>query len=996
MRRLRFILGALTAVVAVTPLSAQQPVGAVRGRVVDESNQQPIARATVGAGNRAVLSGQDGTYLVTLPAGSHQLTARMIGYAPATRTISLAEGQTLEVEFTLAPRAVSLSEIVVTGYGEQRAGDITGAVSSVSAEEFNVGRIVSAAQLISAKTPGVQVVDNNEPGGGLSIRIRGATSINASNEPLYIVDGMPVGGTGAGTGLSAGREGLNFLNPSEIENITVLRDASAAAIYGSNAANGVVIITTRGGSALQGRMGSLFEYTSTFSTSSIDQRPSMLNAAQYRDAVQQHYPASLGMLGTANTDWFDEISQGGFGQEHNLSVTTAAANSFYRLSVGYLNQDGIVRGTNVERVTLGLNYHQVFFNRLDIRVNAKGSRADDMFTPGGVLSNAAVMGPTQPVTEPTATTGYFNWILNTQTPDNPVEIASLTTDRGRTWRALSNVQADWRLPWVQGLRANVNMGFDVSQAERRTFQPSNLHRQQISYGGEDYRRKPSEQNSLFETYLNYTVAAGPGNVDATAGYSYAYAYGEYPWYQAQGLVTDVLGGYGITPSTLVRDGMDVQESKLISFFGRVNYNIRDRYLMAVSLRRDGSSRFGANNTWATFPSVSVGWRLSEEPFLRGSGAISDLKLRAGWATTGNQAFGNYRQYSTYTFSDNQTQVPLNGTFYPTIRPSAVDPNIKWEETRATNFGLDIGLWNQVLTGSVDYYTKSTEGLIFEVPAPAGTNYSNYVYTNVGDMKNSGIELGLYARLREGRDRSIGWSLAFNASHNSNELTTINPLAATPQAQQIAVGGISGGVGSQIQILRPGEPINSFYVYEHRYNADGSPVYNAAGDTAMYVDQNGDGRINQDDRRPYHDPAPKWIVGFSNYLTYGRFNLDFTLRAYMGNYVYNNVASQYGNWLELSRGAPYNLQTSVLETDFATPQLLSDHYVEDASFLRMDNITLAYRFNYQGNPMRVFGIIQNAFTLTGYSGVDPTAGLNGIDNNLYPRSRTFTAGLTLQF
>ena len=1003
MKRLGYLLGALLAVTLPPSLSGQQATGTIQGRLTSSETQLPLQGAVVTIGGRSAVANADGRYVVSgVPARSDTLRVRLLGYAPLTRMITVQGGQTSTIDIVLTPMAVSLAEIVVTGYGAQVAGNITGAVSSISAEEFNRGRIVSPAQLISAKAPGVQVIDNNEPGGGLSIRIRGATSWTASSDPLYVVDGMVIGG-GAGTGLSAGRDGLNYLNPNDIESITVLRDASAAAIYGANAANGVVLITTKGRSSMQGKAGARWEYTGSFSTSSIDRLPSMLNAEQFRTAVQTYAPQKMSQLRSENTDWWDYVTQSGTGQEHNLSVANSDGNTFYRFSLGYLNQDGIIKGTNVERVTLALNYRQNFFNdRLGIRVNAKGSRSDDGFTPGGVLSNAAQMGPTQPVYDPTTQTGYYDWPgKTTNSADNPVALVDLAQDNGVTYRSLANLQAEYRLPWIEGLKANVNAGYDVTNATRENYYPSTLHRQVVSSEGSDYRTTPSQSGLLLDTYLNYVRSLGPGEFDATAGYSYSKIHGEFPWYSATGLSSDFLEGNGVTPAENTTNGMDVQESKLISFFGRLNYNIKDKYLFGASLRRDGSSRFGADNAWGTFPSVSVGWRLSEEGFLK-DGMFSDLKLRASWAKTGNQNFGNYLQYSTYLFSKNTAQIQFGDQFVPTIRPSAVDPNIKWEGTSSYNLGLDFGFSNQRFTGSIDLYSKDTDDMIFQVPTAAGTNFSNYVTTNVGSMRNRGIELLLNAELMQSRGDNLGWSVSFNASHNENELLTINPAAPSALAQQITeVGSISGGVGSYIQVLRPGFPIRSFFVYKHKL-ADGKPVYrdtNGDGtitDFDLYEDLNGDGKVNVDDRRPYESPDPDWMLGFSNYLNYKRFSLDFTLRAWLGNYVYNNIASNLGTYSELSEASPYNLHSSVLETNFAQQQLLSDYYVEDGSFLRMDNIQLAYRFDWSGRPMRFFLGMQNAFTITGYSGVDPTARIDGIDNNLYPRSRTITGGLTLQF
>ena len=1007
MRRLSCISGALLALCWVVPLRAQEPTGAVRGRVTDAGTQQPLSGATVTIGTRGVLTTQSGQYLITgVRVGSDSVRVRILGYAPSAQPVTVVAGDTVVVDVAMTAQAIGLAEVVVTGYGEQLAGAITGTVTQVSAEEFNTGRIVTPALLIQNKVAGVQVVDNNEPGGGLSLRIRGPTSINAGNEPLYVIDGLVVGSAGSGGGLSAGRDPLNALNPNDIESITVLRDASAAAIYGANSANGVVQITTKSGTGRgAGVRGSQFEYTTSFSTSSPTTLPTMLNAEQFRTAVEQYAPQNVGQLQNESTNWFDQVTQTGFGQEHNLSLANAGDASSWRLSFGYLNQEGIIQGSVAERMSLALNYQQMLFDdRLDLRANVKGSRTEDQFTPGGVLSNAAQMGPTQPIFDDTTVTGYYDWpggVL--QSADNPVAILNLATDKGTTYRSFGNIQADYRLPWIQGLRANANFGYDITEAQRQVFTPSTLHSQvKTGTDGSDYRRSPNQANGVFETYLNYAAPVNVlrGTIDVTGGYSYSQAHGETPEFLAQGLSTDVLGGNGVTAARTVQNIQDIQESKLISFFGRVNYNYGDRYLLAASLRRDGSSKFGPDNQWGTFPAVSLGWRLSEEGFMQGGGLFSDLKLRASWAKTGNQSFANYQQYSTFRAGDGQTTVQFGNEFISTIRPSAVDRNVKWEETAATNIGVDFGLWSQRLTGSIEWYQKNTDDLLFNVPVAAGTNLSNFVTTNIGSMKNTGIELMLSARVLEGSGGGLGYTADFTVSHNTNELTSINPNAVG--SSEILTGLVAGGVGTFIQVLTPGEPVNSFYVYEHQRGPDGRPLYEdtdgdgTVEDIEMYVDRTGDGVINLADRRPFHDPAPKLMFGHTSYLTYRNFDLNFTLRAYTGNYVYNNVASNLGTYSEVTRGSPYNLHASVLETGFATPQYLSDYYVEDASFLRMDNITLAYSFDWGARPMRVFTTVQNVFTITGYSGVDPTAGLNGLDNNIYPRSRTVSGGMSIRF
>src|SRR6266581_829166 len=867
---------------APPPLVAQQPTGTVRGRVTDNSTQQPIAGAIIAVGNRSTQTRDDGRFTIGgIAAGSDLLRVKMIGYVQINHPVMVTAGDTSVVDLALTAQAIGLSEVVVTGYGQQRAGNITGAVTAVGDSQFNTGRVISPQMLIQNKVAGVQVVDNNDPGGGLSIRIRGATSVNASSEPLYVVDGVPLG-NGAGGGLSAGRDPLNYLNPNDIESITVLRDASAAAIYGSNAANGVVLITTKTGGTHQKPQ---FEYTSSASASSVTRLPSLMNAAQFAAALNQYAPTRDTLLLGASTDWFSLIDRTAYGQEHNFAVTNSTNDMSYRLSLGYLNQDGIIRASSTKRVSLGFNYtQQLFSDRLNLHTSVRGSRA-------------------------------------------------------------------------------------------RTY--------------------------------------GPGRLDVVGGYSYTQSHAEYPWLRETGLTTNVLGDNGIPVATIVQNHRDIVDYKLISFFGRMNYNINDRYLAAFSVRRDGSSRFGPGNQWGTFPSAALAWRISQESFMQGLGGLSDLKLRASWAKTGNQAFQDYLQYPTYTYSDGQTQVQFGNVYTTTIRPSAVDPNIHWEKTTAYNVGADFGFSNQRFSGTIDWYTKNTSDLIFYVPIPAGTNLGNYVTTNIGSMRNRGLELSVNADIMRRSTTGLSWTASLTAAHNNNELLTINPNRSV---SKILTGGISGGVGNNVEVLQPGVPINSFFVYQQRYDASGKPIYDPVTLTNMYVDQptrrdtvscpaapgcvglyRPDGVINDSDRRPFHDPNPKWILGHSSYFNYKRLDVSLTLRAYLGNWVYNNVASSLGAYQNLTGSAmPANLHSSVLTTGFVVPQYYSDYFVEDASFLRMDNITVGYAATYRGQQFRLFGTIQNAFTITGYSGVDPTSGLNGIDNNIYPRARTISTGLDIRF
>lgn len=989
MRTSGFVFALALAVSGVAPVAAQQTI---RGRVVDES-ARPLAGVTILAGTKSTTSGINGRFVFAdVQPGTIELRARRLGFAPLSQKVEVAPGQTVDLELKLTTQEVTLAELVTTGYGETQAGNVTGAVTQVTTEEFNGGRVVNATELVQNKVAGVQVAENNEPGGGISIRIRGQTSVNASSEPLYVIDGLPIS-TGSGTGVSAGREALNFLNPNDIESITILRDASAASIYGANAANGVVLITTKGG-----RRAPSFEYSATVSGSQVTRVPSVLNATQFAAAVAQYAPTKVSQLGGQNTDWYNLITRSSFGQEHNAAIAGATDKMDYRFSFNFLNQDGIVIGSNVQRLGAGINLNQrLFDDRLSVRFNLRGSRTVDQFTPGGVISNATQFGPTQPVNDATAATGFYNWPGNALTSaDNPLEIAALAIDQGTTTRGVGNVQAKYSVPFIDGLSVNMNTGFDVTKFDRRIFTPSALHSQtKTGNGGNVTFNNGSQVNVVSEFFLNYLSPSkvGPGTVDLTGGYSFSRSSAEYPTISATGLSTDALGIGGIPTAKTIQTPYNVQESKLISFFGRFNYNIDDKYLLSASIRRDGSSRFGPANAYGVFPSVAVAWRLSQEGFLKDLKGLSDLKLRGAIARTGNQAFANYQQFSTYTVGDAQSQYFFNGQFVSTIRPSAVDPNIKWESTRSINVGLDFGLWNQRVTGSIDYYDKQTSDLIFTVPVAAGTNLSNFVTTNIGTMSNKGVEVGLSMKVLQGGKDGLNWQADFTAARNDNMLVSINPSAGG--TQQILTGGVSGGVGTTIQVLTPGVPVNSFFVLQQRYDASGKPIYNAAGDTAMYVDQNKDGKITVDDRVATQSPQPKWIFGHSSYITYGKFDLSFTLRAYTGNYVYNNVASSQGYYNSLTSSSPYNLHTSVLATSFIQPQFLSDYYLESASFLRMDQATIGYSFDLGRKPARFFVTAQNVFTITGYTGVDPTAGVNGIDNNIYPRSRTFTGGLSFR-
>jgi TonB-dependent starch-binding outer membrane protein SusC len=551
------------------------------------------------------------------------------------------------------------------------------------------------------------------------------------------------------------------------------------------------------------------------------------------------------------------------------------------------------------------------------------------------------------------------------------------------------------MPFLDALTATVRVGYDVASSERRSFRPSLLWGQQKSPNpGYINRSNPRETTGLFDAFLTYAAPFGVAHqIELTAGHSYELSRGDYPFQESFGLSTDLLGPSGVPAAEETVTRISDREGRLSAFFARANYTLDDRYLLTLSVRRDGSSKFGPGNRWGTFPAAAVAWRLSAESFMDGVDWLSDLKLRASWGVAGNQSFGDYMWAPAYRYGDQFTQMQWGNEWITTIRPNAVDPNIKWEETTSYNIGLDYGFLNNRVVGSIEYYSKDTDDLIFRVPVAAGTFLSNFVTTNIGSMRNQGFEVELNAQVLEGRVR---WNAGFTAATNRNELLTINPFG--DGTDRILVGGIAGGVGSTIQVLQPGQAVNTFFVHRHRFGSDGRPVP-VGSMMDRYEDINGDGQITLDDRVPVENPAPTWMLGHNSQVEYGNVSLSFSLRAHLGNYVYNNLASQQGYYNRLTEAAgPVNLHRSVSRYHFRDSNFFSDVYIEDASFLRMDNLTLGYTVpRFSGvRQARIFGTVQNVFMMTRYTGVDPEAGLLGIDNNIYPRSRTFSTGVTVSF
>ena len=1025
MRRNLLLLLMLSVCFQVTLLAQTKTI---TGKVTDGGDGQPLpgVNILIKGTSRGSVTGIDGSFTLNAEA-SDVLVFSFIGYV--TQEITIGNQTTIDV--TLQPDIANLSEVVVVGYGTQEKSDVTGVVSTVDPESFNKGAIVSPDQLISGKIAGVQITPNTgAPGGQSSIRIRGGTSIGASNEPLYVIDGVPIDNSPHNpSDFSSGRNPLNFLNPNDIASFTVLKDASAAAIYGSRAANGVIIITTKkGGAGDAGRI----TYDGYFSVANSTGEPDMLSTGEFRQAVNERAPGNAALLGSANTDWYDEILQTATGQSHNISFSSGNDRMGFRASVGYQDLEGILKTSNTERLSLALSYNQRLLNdRLHINANIKGSQTNDQFAPGspsnpgGVVGSAISLDPTQPIMDSEGR--YWEWRrtngeLVTLAPGNPVAELALTQDFGESFRSIGNIQFDYDLKDViPGLSANLNLGYDVSTGERKRFLPTTLRSQVIGNNGEVRMENFTRKSGLLEIYGNYKKEFKNINskIDFTAGYSYQNFNNSFPGFLGQDLSYDFFSFDNPVVANEVQVFNSVIENRLISFFGRLNYDLMGKYLLTLSLRRDGSSRFNPSDQWGTFPSAAFAWRVMDEGFMQNAPSfLSDLKLRVGYGVNGNQEIGDYKYLLTYTAGDNRTRYQFGDSYVFTIRPNGYDENLKWEETTSYNIGIDFGLFENRLNGSIEYYEKKTKDLLSEITVPAGAHLTNVILTNLGELENKGVELQLNSTVMDKED--FGWDLGFNAAYNKNKILSLTN-DEDPNFIGIARGGISGGVGNTVQIISVGEALDAFYVYKHILGSDGMPLpdrdvngnlidHNGDGETNdadLYEDINGDGMVNDQDRRIYKKPSPDVTLGLTSQMNYKNFDLSFTLRASLGNYVYNNVASNYGNYNRITGNNEFvtNPHASVLETNFVNPQYFSDYYVENASFLKMDNLTVGYTINNASNNMRfrVYGTVQNLFVITDYSGLDPEVGnassssatpRMGIDDNIYPRARTFILGVSI--
>lgn len=1006
-----FLMAALCWAFSLHVAHAQEIM--VKGKVTDMTDGTGIPGVSIlekGTSNGS-LTDDAGNFSIKVHSGAI-LVFSFVGFTSQ----ELAATDQSPMHVSLSPDTKTLDEVVVVGYGKQEKGDVTGVVAAVDSKSFNRGAIVSPDQLISGKIAGVQIMQNSgEPGGQSTVRIRGGTSLNAGNEPLYVIDGVPIDNSAFNPGgFSSGRNPLNFISPNDIETFTVLKDASAAAIYGSRAANGVIIITTK-----KGRSGApKVEYTGWASVGKIAKQLEVFDAAGFRNIVAERGSKNVPLLGDASTNWQDHVYQTATGQNHAITVSGGSEKLTYRLSVGHQDQEGIVKTSSTKRTSFSLNMNQTLLDDdLTISANIKGSHTNDQFSPD-VIGVALEMAPTQPIYDETSPFGgYYVWkdlngIYVRQATNNPVSTINQTKDFGKTNRSIGNVTANYKIKAVPGLSANVNLGYDISDGARQRFQPSTLYNV-IADTGEIRIENMSRVSRLLETYATYGKSFPGSKFDVTLGYSWQDWNSEYPSIRATKLTDNSYGYNNPSVAKKVEAFNSVLENRLISFFGRVNYSLKDRYLITATLRRDGSTRFAPSNRWGMFPSAAIAWRIMDENF--GSAlrtVFSDLKIRAGYGVNGNQEIGDFRYLPTYTPGTSTAQYQFGNSFISTLRPNGYDSNLKWEETTSYNIGIDYGILAGKISGSLEFYQKDTKDLLFERAVPPGSNLTNIVLSNIGEIRNTGVELTVNANALEKKD--LSWNLSFNVSANRNRILALDG-SDDPEFKGYETGLISGGVGNNVQILKVGKQVNSFYVYKHRRDSNGNPLVDGVDNNEdgvtnladMYEDTNDDGVVDDEDRRPYKQASPLVSMGLTSQLSYKGFDLNFTLRSGIGNYVYNNIASNAANYSRANDNfVPRNMLTAVLKTNFANPQYFSDYYVESASFLRMDNITLGYNLTRLLNSKlnaRIYGTVQNVFVINDYSGLDPEVTVNatsltssyiGIDNNTYPRARTFIVGINI--
>ena len=986
----------------------------VKGHVKDATGEAVIGATVRVLGTQtATVTDFDGNFTLKANQGA-DLQVSFMGYQPAT--VKAAPN----VVVTLQDDATQLNEVVVIGYGVAKKNDLTGSVTALKPDEKNHGMITSAQDMMQGKIAGVNVTTGSGmPGTGAQIRIRGGSSLNASNDPLIVIDGLALDNQGV-KGLA---NGLSMVNPNDIETFTVLKDASATAIYGSRGSNGVIIITTKKG---RKGMAPKVSYSGNVSYSVKSRTLDVLDAGEYRNFINSYYGANseaAALMGNASTDWQEEIYHGAVSADHNVTVQGGLKNMPYRLSVGYTDQNGILKTSNFQRTTVGVNLNPSFLDdHLKFNINGKFMFAHNRYAGDAAIGNASRMDPTQVVRTTDAAYanygGFWQWtsngaglnnanyptIYNERAVANPLSNIYEKNDRANSYDYIANVEADYQIHGFEDLRLHVNLSGDWANGKQKTdmadWGPS------CFYWGNTGFSKEHKYNLVGTAYAQYYKDfTETQHFDIMAGYEMSKAK-----YWGNSLYYDTRSIQGKTAAQIAAmesgdfhsysKGVWKGENKLQSYYGRLNYIAFDRYMITATMRIDGSSRFDKDVRWGYFPSVALGWKINEEGFLKNVNWLDDLKLRLGWGKTGQQdGIGNYVYFAKYEINENNVngRYPMNNV-NPTgllYRPSAYNKALKWETTTTWNAGLDFMLFKNRVSGSVDYYYRKTTDLINTASVSAGSNFRNQVTSNIGSLENKGIEASLTVRPVVTNDWQ--WEVTANFTYNKNEITEL-----TGESSLVMTGGISSGTGNQCQAHSVGHPASSFYVFQQVYDQNGKPI------EGLFVDRDGSGDITDNDRYFYKSPAAPYLAGLSTRLQYKNWDLGTSFRASFDNYVFWDKGAGYQNTekrYDSSFGYLQNTNPIIMANYWSTYDnkcCLSDYYVQNASFLKCDNITLGYSFDnllkagkYDGLSGRVYASATNVFTITKYDGVDPEVA-GGIDNNIYPRPFTVQVGLNINF
>jgi TonB-linked SusC/RagA family outer membrane protein len=962
----------------------------ISGKVSDAKDGSSLPGATVQVKGTTVgmLTDLDGKYSLKVKPGSI-LSFSFIGYDPQEVTITSQRS----VDVALQQSSTTLEQVVVIGYGTVKKSDATGSISVTGSKDFNRGAITSPQDLLVGKSAGVVITSKGgAPGSGSTIRIRGGSSLSATNDPLIIVDGVPLDNRD----ISGMSNPLASINPNDIETFTVLKDASATAIYGSRASNGVILITTK-----RGKAGDSFRVTYDGNTSiaSAVKFLDVYSGDEFRKLALDHKNLygveSFSKLGNENTNWQKEIFRTAVSQDHNLSFAGATKTMPYRVSLGYTDQNGILINTDMQRTTVALSADPTFFkDHLKVSINAKGLNIENNYGNTDAIGSAIGMDPTKPVMNGnTRFGGYTTWTdgaingVPTQFGSNPVAQATLRDNKSNGKRIIGNVQFDYKFHMIPDLRANLNLGLDYTKTKNHDNTDTIASWMRRGRWGQIRTSDGEYANKLLDFYLNYTkkLDAISSKIDLTAGYSWNHIRRD----ESRLDLSVVDAKHPRVPA--VDSAATATESYLVSFFGRLNYTLLDRYMFTFTLRDDGSSRFAKDNRWGLFPSAALAWKVKDEPFFRDLKALSELKVRVGWGVTGQQNIQNndYPALQRYQGSLSGYSYQFGNNFYRTFRPNAFDENLKWESTTTQNVGLDFGFFNNRISGSFDLYKRITEDLLSLINIPNGSNYSNVLLTNVGSLENKGAEFSLNLIPVSTQNQTL--NVGFNIAYNRNKITKLL-LTDDPNYIGVPVGGVGLGVYTQIQQV--GSPANSFFVNQQVYDANGNPV------EGVYVDLSGQGgAVNGIDKNKYtyKSPTPDYLMGLSARYTYKQFDLSASSRISIGNYVYNKVASDASYDIRYSQGYWANTTKYLEDNKFITRQQFSDYFVQNASFFKLDNLSAGYRFEKIANKFdaRVSFTVQNVFTVTKYKGLDPEVD-NGIDNNFYPRPRTFILGFNLSF